>query len=228
LALGMRNDATREWRYGTAQLSAPELAQAVVLANRWGWHDMAVATATQAGIFDEYDLLYPRAYSPQVAAAAKATLFAPALVQGLLRQESLFRPDAVSEAGAVGLAQLLPSTARRSFDVLPPELRADPDLRDPLVNVLLGAATLRNFVDTFDGQTAVGLAAYNAGPNAAARWLPERAVDLDVWIENIPYNETRQYVRQVLWHSVVYAWQETGRPQRVDSWLGQIAPRQRR
>jgi soluble lytic murein transglycosylase len=226
LAVGLRIDATREWRHAIAGLSAGELPRAVALADRWAWHDMAVATATQAGIFNEYTLLYPQAFTPQIAAAAAAAAFSPSLVRGLLRQESLFRPDAVSEAGAIGLAQLLPGTARRNADALPPELRSNPDLFDPLVNVLLGAATLRSFIDQFDGQTAVGLAAYNAGPNAAARWLPDRATDVDVWIENIPYNETRQYVRQVLWHSVVYAWQETGRPQRVDSWLGQIRPPQ--
>jgi soluble lytic murein transglycosylase len=95
-------------------------------------------------------------------------------------------------------------------------------LFDPAVNVPLGAAELRAMLDRFDGVLPVALAAYNAGPNAAARWLPPSARDADVWIENIPYNETRTYVQRVLWHSVVFAWLASGEPQDTQSWLGPI------
>jgi soluble lytic murein transglycosylase len=98
------------------------------------------------------------------------------------------------------------------------------DLFDPRVNVTLGAAHLRTLVDRFGGQTPVALAGYNAGPNAAARWLPSAAIESDVWIENIPYNETRAYVQRILWHSVVFAWLRSGEAQRTDAWVSRIAP----
>jgi soluble lytic murein transglycosylase len=141
----------------------------------------------------------------------------------VLRQESLFRADAASSAGALGIAQLTYSTARETARrwSLPAPKRAD--LLDPGVSITLGAARLVELEDRFESQLPVALGAYNAGETAAARWLPPRAMDSDVWIENIPYNETRSYVRRVLWHSLVYRWLETGQPQSAREWLGEIA-----
>ena len=79
-------------------------------------------------------------------------------------------------------------------------------------------------LDRFDGQLPTAIAAYNAGPNAAARWLPEAPLDADVWIENIPFNETRTYVQRVYWHSIVFGWRRTGAAQKLDGWLGTVAP----
>jgi soluble lytic murein transglycosylase len=80
-------------------------------------------------------------------------------------------------------------------------------------------------LDRFDGQLAVALAGYNAGPNAAARWLPTQPVDADVWVENIPYNETRGYVQRILWHSLTFTWlRSDGEAQQADSWLEPIKP----
>ncbi len=128
----------------------------------------------------------------------------------MLRQESLFRPDATSLAGAVGLAQLGYSTAELTASrwQLPRPSRAD--LYDPETSIRLGAARLSTLIEKYSGQLPVVLAAYNAGESAAERWLPERAMDNDVWTENIPYNETRAYVRRVLWHSLVFGWIEDG------------------
>jgi soluble lytic murein transglycosylase len=82
---------------------------------------------------------------------------------------------------------------------------------------------MRDLIDEFE-QTPVALAGYNAGQAAAARWLPAEPIDADIWIENIPYNETRDYVQRVLWHTVVFGWLQTGGPQDVQSWLQPIAP----
>jgi soluble lytic murein transglycosylase len=147
------------------------------------------------------------------------------LIYGVIRQESLYRTDAVSGAGAFGLAQLMPETARRVAKEWQRPVPAAADLFDPAVNITLGAAHLRELVNRFDQHTAVALAGYNAGEVAAQRWLPDAPIDADIWIENIPYNETRDYVQRVLWHSVVFAWLENGRGQKVDSWLAPIGPR---
>jgi soluble lytic murein transglycosylase len=221
--LGLRDLATNEWRYGYSALSEAQRLQAIHLAARWEIYDVAVATATSHGRFNDYTLLYPRPHVDEVAAAAKLTDVDADLLYGVLRQESLFRSDAASSAGALGLAQLTPATARETARrwSLPAPNRAD--LFDPKTNITLGAARLKELEQRFGSELPVALGAYNAGEAAAERWLPARAVDSDVWIENIPYNETRAYVRRVLWHGLVYRWLTTGQPQNTRDWLAQIA-----
>jgi soluble lytic murein transglycosylase len=221
---GLPWSASAEWRYGFARLGEAGRDQSVHLAARWGWYDLAIATATGRGVFDAYRLLYPRPYSEAVRSAAQLTKLEPPLIYGLIRQESLYRRDAASRVGAVGLAQLMPDTARRiAADWGQPEPRWE-DLLIPEINITLGAAKLRSLIDEFDEQIPVGLAGYNAGTNAARRWLPDRVMDSDVWIENIPYNETREFVQRVLWHSLVFAWLETGEPRSTEQWLAAISP----
>jgi soluble lytic murein transglycosylase len=221
---GLRSRATLEWRHADAVLSRDERAQSIHLAARWELYDIAVATATALEIFADYDLLYPRPYRDAVRGAARTTGIDLPLLYGLLRQESLFRPDAVSGADAIGVAQLQPSTAAlaaRSRN-LPAPSRAD--LFDPGTSISLGAARLAALLEEFDGQLAVALAAYNAGNGRALRWLPENPLDTDIWIENIPFNETRAYVRRVLWHSVVYEWLDRGRPVATGAWIDVVRP----
>ena len=142
----------------------------------------------------------------------------------MLRQESLYQPWAVSSAGAVGLMQLLPSTAKITArrEGLPRPTRST--LLDPAGNVPLGAATLAELVERFDGQVLLALAGYNAGPGAARRWLPSRSMDADVWVENIPYNETRAYVQRIMWHSVVFQWLRDREPEDASTWLVEVRP----
>jgi len=146
----------------------------------------------------------------------------PELIYAIIRQESLYRADAASSAGALGLMQLLPATATRTarrWD-LPPPTRSS--LLIPDVNVPLGSATLKSLLDRADGQTPLAMAGYNAGPGAARRWLPEQPMDLDIWVENIPYNETRGYIQRASWHTVVFRWLGDREPRTQESWLGQI------
>jgi soluble lytic murein transglycosylase len=223
--LGLRELATSEWHYGYERLPEDRRLQAIHLAARWEIYDIAVATATSHGWFNDYALLYPRPYANEIAAAVKLTDVERPLLYGVLRQESLFRADAASAAGALGVAQLTYDTARetaRRWELPAPKRE---DLFDPAVNITLGAARVAELLAQFDAQLPVALGAYNAGESAAVRWLPPRAIDSDVWIENIPYNETRSYVRRVLWHSLVFAWLETGRPQSARDWLAKIEGR---
>jgi soluble lytic murein transglycosylase len=220
--VGLRELATDEWHYGYAQLSEQQRLQAVHLAARWQIYDIAVATATSHGHFNDYEVLYPRPYADEVGAAVKLTKVEPNVLYGVLRQESLFRADAASSAGALGVAQLTHATARetaRRWQLPAPKRQ---DLFDPSINIALGAARVAELLDRFDEQLPVALGAYNAGEAAARRWLPAEPTDSDIWIENIPYNETRSYVRRVLWHSLVFSWLETGRPQSAREWIGRI------
>lgn len=224
LLSALRPLALTEWSYGLERLSEEARFQAIHLAARWGWYEQAIATATKQRVFNDYELLYPRPYDREVSAAAKLTNLPRELIYGVLRQESLYRHDAVSSAGAHGLLQLLPETARRtaqSWKLTRPDRE---DLFVPATNVKLGAAYLRSLMDRFNGQTMVALAGYNAGPGAAARWLPSEAIDADIWVENIPYNETRTYVQRILWHTVVFNWLQNREPQQTKQWLARIEP----
>ncbi len=220
----LRAEALTEWLHGTGALPPELRKQAVALAAKWNWYDVAVATATQQKVFNDYALLYPRPYDEEVHPAAKRARVPDEVVYGIIRQESLFRPDARSSADALGLMQLQIGTARRTARQSKRRLPTSADLFDPAVNVALGAAHLRELLDRFGGQPAVALAAYNAGPNSAQRWLPPRATDADIWIENIPYNETREYVQRVHWHAVVFAWLKSGKAQDTRSWLKPVKP----
>jgi len=221
---GLPGPARAEWQLGYGLLEAGERAQAIHLAARWGWHEQVVAVATGERVFNDYALLYPRPYDAEVDAAAKLSRLPPAVIYGVIRQESLYRRDAVSSANARGLMQLLPETASRTARRWKQPVPADETLFEPAVNVQLGAAHLKDLLERFQDQLPLALAGYNAGPNAAQRWRPGSAMDPDVWIENIPYNETRAYVQRILWHTVVFDWLASGEAQDTRRWLHDILP----
>ena len=222
---GMRPEALAEWQFGSDTLSPEARTQSIRLAAEWGWYEQAVTVASAQRIFNDYSLLYPRPYDAEVNAAAHLAQLAPEIVYGVVRQESLYRTDAVSSAGARGLMQLQPATARSTAHYYKRPSPALTDLFDPYVNTALGASRLRMLLDEFDDQIPVALAGYNAGPNAVMRWLPQESQDPDIWIENIPYNETRGYVQRILWHSLMFTWLRTkGHAQETEAWLTPIHP----
>jgi soluble lytic murein transglycosylase len=224
LRVKMDAEAAAEWRDAFDALPVPGQVQAVGLASRWGWHHQAIASAAKLKLFNDYDVLYPRPFDEQVRAASRRTGLPESLIYAIIRQESLFRADAASSAGAIGLMQLLPETARLTAKRvgLPAPTRAQ--LTEPAVNVPLGSAFLASLVQRFEGETALATAGYNAGPNAARRWLPPAPIDLDVWAENIPFNETRAYVQRVAWHAVVFEWLDHRKPRPVKDWLRVVQP----
>lgn len=220
----MTAEASAEWAavMGDAQNAAR--IQGAHLAAHWGWYTQAIMTLTQANVFDDLALRYPRPFPQEVAQAAQLTQLPVEWIWAVMRQESLFDPSATSRADARGLMQLLPSTARavaRRWHLSFPSASA---LYDPGVAVPLGAAHLREVINNYNGQIALALAAYNAGPAPLARWLPARTLDADVWIENIPYTETRGYVQRILEYTVAYAWTGDREPPRLTPWLPAITP----
>ena len=204
-AIGRANWANAEWRDATADLDAAGRVQAAQLASAWGWHVQAVSMLAQANAGDALEWTHPDAYAAEIRRAAQHTNLQTAWIYGVMRQESLFHPQAVSSANAYGLLQLLLPTAQgvaRRWQMPAPTRES---LFRPEVNVPLGAAYLREMTDRFDGQFLLTLAAYNAGPNAVPRWLPEQPMDADFWIENVPFNETRGYLQRILWHMAARA-----------------------
>ena len=218
----MQGEANLEWKTAFETLTPSQQVQAVRLASGWGWHLQAIAAAARLGLFNDYELLYPRPYDAEVRRGAELTGLPPALIYAIIRQESLYRADAASSANALGLMQLLPATARTTARRagLPAPSRSS--LLQPSVNVPLGSSFLRHLLDRADGQWPLAIAGYNAGPAAARRWLAASPVETDVWVENIPYNETRAYVQRVHWHSLVFEWLAERKPRDTSGWLGTV------
>ena len=218
----LQPQSVTEWRAGSAALPREDQVQAIGLAARWGWYMQAIAAAAKLGIFNDYDLLYPHPYDSEVRRGASVSGLPRDLIYAIIRQESLYQPDARSSAGALGLMQLLPETARITAKKwqLPTPTRGA--LFDPSINVTLGSAHLRDMIDRWGGQAPLAMGAYNAGPNAVKRWLPAEPMSLDAWVENIPYNETRGYVQRVSWHMVVFGWLSDRKPRDVSSWLTMV------
>jgi soluble lytic murein transglycosylase len=223
-ACDMTDEAAAEW---TAVLGGAEPAmkvQAAHLAARWGWYAESIAALAQAAEWDDVRLRYPRPFPDAVAAASRLADLPADWILGVMRQESLYRKDAVSRADARGLMQMLPATAAavsRRWHLPAPRKE---DLFDASVAVPLGAAYLRELLDHFAGQLGPALAAYNAGPTPVARWLPPKAADADVWIENIPYPETRGYVQHIVEHIVAFAYVSDTDPPRLDALLPAVEP----
>lgn len=173
--------AERTYRTGQRVASAEELAAVPAKGRRWLW-----------------DCVYPRPYSALVSALAAEHGIEPELLYAVMRQESAFRPDAVSPARASGLLQLMPATAERLSSEL--GLVFEPSrLHEPALNLRLGARYLRKLLDWFDGNVPLAVASYNAGPVAVRRWLESSAaLELDLFVARIPYEETRNYVERVV------------------------------
>jgi soluble lytic murein transglycosylase len=221
---GLLDQARAEWRLGTDGMPPAARAQAILLAARWGWYEQAVTFATGERVFNDYMLLYPRPYDAEVAAASRLSGLEPALIYGVIRQESLYESNAVSTANARGLMQLTLDTARRTARAWKRSVPESKDLFDPSTNVTLGAAHMKDLIERSGGQLPLALAGYNAGPGAVRRWLPEGDLEPDVWIENIPYNETRAYVQRILWHTVVFEWLRSMETQNTREWLKVVRP----
>jgi soluble lytic murein transglycosylase len=220
----MADDAAVEW---TAVLGGAEAAvkvQAAHLAARWGWYAESITTLAQAGEWDDVPLRYPRPYPEDVAGASELAGVPADWILGVMRQESLYRKDAVSRADARGLMQMLPATAgavARRWHLPSPRKDA---LFDPSVAIPLGAAYLRELLNRYAGRLDMSLAAYNAGAATVARWLPPKSMDADIWIENIPYTETRGYVQHIFEHIVALAYVSGAEPPHLDALMPAVEP----
>lgn len=225
LALERRLEAQLEWNRLLAELDPAQTLQAAHLAFDWGDARLAIATAARAQVFDDFSLLYPRPHAEAVQRAAAAAALDPALLFAVMRQESLYDPRAVSRAKAYGLVQLLLPTAQAVArrQGLPRPGTAG-ELFEPARNLRLGAHYLAEMAGRWDGQWLLALASYNAGPGAVARWLPAAPMEADIWMENVPYNETRDYLHKLLWHRTVFGWREQGRAQDLGAWLQPVRP----
>jgi len=216
-------EGRREWNNAIFSMSPEELAATAVLADRWGLHDRAIYSAGKAEQKRAIGLRFPVLYRSAVARAAQENRLDPALVMGVMRRESAYIADVQSGAGAIGLMQLMPRTAKFVADLKGLDNWRG-DLTDADTNIGFGSFYLRHVLDKFNNHIAMATAGYNAGPHRVTSWLPEQAMDADRWIDTIPYTETRRYVRAVLAYTAIYEWHLTKKPRRLSQKLHPIEP----
>ena len=227
ISLGLRSEGVREWNFTLRGMSERELFAAAELACQREVWDRCINTSDRTRQDVDIDQRYPTPFRDIVLARSQETGLDPAYVFGLIRQESRFIPDARSNVGAAGLMQLMPSTARWMARKLALDFTPD-QIADPTVNLTLGTSYLKRVLEDFGGSQAMAAAAYNAGPNRPRRWREGPPVEPAIWAENIPFNETRDYVRKVLSNAAVYSSLLNGTTLSLKSWLGAstIGPRE--
>lgn len=224
--LGQVSDARRQWTWTIREMNNRELQTAAVVARDWGWHDRAIYTVALSDHMHDLELRFPLLYRELVQAAATEYTIDPGWIYGVVRQESAFVTDARSTAGALGLMQLMPATGRLTGRKLKLPVRDNQALLNIETNLRLGASYLKEVLERNRGHQVLATAAYNAGPNRIPSWMPEKPLDADVWVETIPYNETRGYVKNVLAYTAVYDYRLGVKPTRLSARMPVVAPPQ--
>ena len=204
IQLGLRSEGVREWNFTLRGLDDRGLLAAAQLACEREVWDRCINTSDRTKVEVDLAQRFPTPQRELIEAKAKQAGLDPAVVLGLIRQESRFLTDARSGVGASGLMQLMPATARWTAKQVGLPFTQQM-INDREVNLQLGAAYLRRVLDDLDGSLAMATAAYNAGPGRPRRWREGVLMEPAAWAETIPFNETRDYVKKVLSNSIYYA-----------------------
>jgi soluble lytic murein transglycosylase len=179
---------------------------------------MAIFALGDSGDQRRYEWRFPLDYAPLVDASANGLRLDAAWVMGLMRSESALAEDAMSPAGARGLMQVTPGTARQLAQRHGLSYTDADQLLQAEDNIRFGTSYLRDLLDRYGGNPVLATGAYNAGPNAVDRWLDERpAGEPAIWVETLPYFETRDYIPRVLAFTTLYDWRMQRPVSRVSS-----------
>lgn len=214
-AIGQTADGRREWYNASRQFDRDALIAQARIGYEMGWYFPAIRSISQARYWDDLEVRFPIAYRDTFSREAQTRGISPNWAFAITRQESGFMSDARSGVGAMGLMQLMPDTARETARKFAIPLRSSQQTLDPETNIQLGAAYLSQVYQQFSSNRILASAAYNAGPGRVRQWLRNSEQQpFDVWIETIPFDETRQYVQNVLSYAVIYG-VKLGNPQRL-------------
>jgi soluble lytic murein transglycosylase len=208
--LGLINEATTEWQWALRGMNDPQLLAAAEVARQESWNDRAINTADMTRDTHNFDLRYLTPYRDLAEAYSRAQGLDPAWVFGLMRQESRFVDFARSSAGAVGLMQIMPATARWIGNQMG-DRRAHAAVREPETNIRFGTFYLKNIYTRLAASPVLATAGYNAGPGRARRWQAATPLEGAIYVESIPITETREYVKKVLTNAIFYS-QRLGTP----------------
>jgi soluble lytic murein transglycosylase len=231
IGLGLRDEGRREWNY-TTNLARPGgmgdrelLAAAQLACEREVW-DRCINTSERTKAEIDIDQRFPIPFRDDVLRRSAQVGLEPAYVFGLIRQESRFVAEARSSVGAQGLMQVMPATARWTARKLGLGSFTPDQLTDRETNLAIGTGYLKLVLDSFDGSMPLAAAAYNAGPTRPRAWRNGPVIEAAAWAENVPFAETRDYVKRVLANTTLYAALLTGQPQSLKARLGRVGPRE--
>ncbi|KXS37771.1 MAG: soluble lytic murein transglycosylase [Halomonadaceae bacterium T82-2] len=205
MRIGEPGLARSEWYFASRRADTDKANAMADYAMQQGWYALAVQTTILAREWDALAWRFPLAYRDAFQRWGQRLDVDPYLLMGIARRESAFNPRAQSSVGARGLMQLMPATARHVSARANVEPPAAGKLFDPAVNIRLGSHYVREMLDRYRGNRLAAVAAYNAGPSRVDRWLRDAPEDFDLFIESIPYHETRAYVQAVLTYRVIFA-----------------------
>jgi soluble lytic murein transglycosylase len=231
IAIGLRSEGVREWNYSTnlhtrGGMTERELLAAADFACERAVWDRCINTSERTKEGMDTDQRFPMPFKDNVVRRSQQIGLDPAYVYGLIRQESRFIMDARSGVGASGLMQVMPATARWTAKKIGMEGFNTAQLNDRDTNIAIGTAYLKLALDDFAGSMPLAAAAYNAGPSRPRSWRNGPLMEAAAWAENVPFAETRDYVKKVLANTTMYAAILTGQPQSLKARLGKVGPRE--
>lgn len=201
LALGRLTEARREWNHLQRSVTESQKLAAAKLAGKLEWHERAIFTLADAGYWDDVELRFPLAYKEDIQRFAKSAKVDSGWAMAIARRESSFMPDANSPVGARGLMQIMPDTANY---IAKKRVQAS-TLYNPVTNIDYGTDYLNYLMRRNDGNLIMATAAYNAGYSRVRQWIPQgQPLPVDVWVETIPFRETREYVKAVMAYYQIY------------------------
>ncbi len=232
IGIGLRSEGVREWNYTVSLhqrggMSDRELLAAAQMACDLQVWDRCINTSERTKTVVDVTQRFPMPFRQDVVQRAGQIGLDPAYVYGLIRQESRFVMDAKSSVGAAGLMQVMPATARWTAKKIGLTDFKPHQITERDTNIAIGTGYLKLVLDSFDGSMPLAAAAYNAGPSRSRNWRgPDGAPTLEaaIWAENVPFNETRDYVKKVLSNTTNYATLISGKPQSLKARLGMIGP----
>ncbi len=224
VALNRPDEALSQWWYIVKHLEPRQVMLAAKLAQFWQFNKLAIITMAKASYWDDLELRFPLLYTDLIMDSAEKQGLDPAIILGLIRQESIFDQYAGSNVGARGLMQIMPATGKHIAQKLKEPWRSAASLYEPETNIRYGSYYYKKLLDKFNGQVALATAGYNAGPQRVKTWLPEKSMPMDIWIETIPFNETRQYVTVVLSNILFYQQRLKRNSLKISEFMNPVQP----
>lgn len=225
LAIDRRPEATRQWWHAISELDAHQMTVAAKLAEQWQWPSLAIFTVAKANYWDDMALRFPLIYNELIQDNADKQKLDPSLIFALIRQESAFDEFAGSSAGAMGLMQLMPKTAKQIAAELNENWSNNYNLVIPGTNIRYGSFYFKKVLNELNDHFVLATAAYNAGPYRVKQWLPKtKSLPADIWIETIPYKETRGYIASVIMYAMIYQHQLHRNSFKISDLLLEIKP----
>jgi len=218
---GLRSDALEEWRWVVDDLNDRELLAAAEVARRNKMYDRAIGAADLTTQQHDFSMRYLAPYRNDMKPHVQNNDLDEAWVFGLMRQESRFATHAKSRVGATGLMQIMPSTARWVAQKLRIKNYRKSRLHDLETNMKIGTYYMKTVLSRAGSNEALASAAYNAGPGRAMRWRADRPLEGAIYVESIPFKETRTYVKKVMSNTVFYA-NQFGAPTSLKQKLGVV------